>query len=895
MQGYYRSGQDCVVCPAMAVYYLLMFVAALLAAGFLAAWMQRSGVNLKGNDVWEVRVLRCLHSECVRVTFDSAPAIILRLTMTDAGISVGVDFLQTLSMFKSFAFAWPSLINTTLAATAASTFNIDLVSPECTITITFVRKWVILQVFPVICGACLIVGIVTSTLVVELRSMWQQRARPDGRQTLCRRSAWRSAQDSIVGGIFTVAYYMCAAAASVRARNTAGVHQRSVCCRRYFMVVRQALEIFVCSAAPNGSYVLTSDPSIACWAPGSEQAGLVPYAALSLLAYGCGIPIAFMIAIRRNKEGIRRDQQLWLMGRGAEALDNLDFRVRARYARLYQGWWRTPRAMQLELEIFVLLPYVLRLGNLMAFSIRMSRYCRLGQCFEVVAGAHSRVCAHMDEKCLVYCWGLGIKSLVCVVSHSTVYFVFVFVFSSMCARMVLHCGKNPLKKKNPAGGGADYGPNYPWWRIVLLCRKMFIVLVTVLASSNAMFQASTCLAVLCVAYRLQAKHTPFVSPKTQEDAVLATSGWLKALPGSGSERASQVAGRRNRHVSIHQKGEAGGGPGALKHRIMDYNVLETVLISSCVAIILGGMVFQSAELTPGTPGYIVLTILVEATILCSLVTFVVVLVRETRNTCQKPVKRAADSKAASGGFAVGNPLHTAAPLLRGAETVVALPRPGRARGPAAAATSGSAGSKAAADTSDSTTTGLLGNDGIASSHTTAGERVVAASERGTQDARPNGSLATGAADASPGGPVVVQTPRTDDSPTGAHVSVTLSGPAPGGNGVVPAPSAGAGAAAARIQAARRASVTRRRYHAHRAAAAAGPAPPAGARVDITSTAATPPLDARLARAARAHALRGSVVRRQFAGVRSTGGGAVGGGGAEGPSGRTAKLPEIKFW
>lgn len=49
VQGYYRSGQDCVVCPAMAAYYLLLFVVALLAAGFLAAWMQRSGVNLKGN------------------------------------------------------------------------------------------------------------------------------------------------------------------------------------------------------------------------------------------------------------------------------------------------------------------------------------------------------------------------------------------------------------------------------------------------------------------------------------------------------------------------------------------------------------------------------------------------------------------------------------------------------------------------------------------------------------------------------------------------------------------------------------------------------------------------------------------------------------------------------
>ena len=251
------------------------------------------------------------------------------------GISVGVDFLQTLSMFKSFAFAWPILINMTLAATAASTFNIDLVSPQCTITITFERKWVILQVFPVICAACLIVGIVTSTLVVELRSMRRQRKLPQARQALCRSSVWRSAQDNIVGGIYTVMYYMYAGAAACHASAQLSVN--GACERRYFMVVRQALEIFVCNVTPNGGYVLASDPSIACWAPDSEQASLVPYAAFSLLAYGCGIPIAFMVAIRRNKEGIRRDQQLWLMGRGADALDNPDYRVRARYARLYQG------------------------------------------------------------------------------------------------------------------------------------------------------------------------------------------------------------------------------------------------------------------------------------------------------------------------------------------------------------------------------------------------------------------------------------------------------------------------------------------------------------------------------------------------------------------------------
>jgi hypothetical protein len=57
--GYYRSQQNCVVCPQMGIYYLLIFVVALLGAGLLAAWMQRSGVNLKGD------ALRCFEIRCV--------------------------------------------------------------------------------------------------------------------------------------------------------------------------------------------------------------------------------------------------------------------------------------------------------------------------------------------------------------------------------------------------------------------------------------------------------------------------------------------------------------------------------------------------------------------------------------------------------------------------------------------------------------------------------------------------------------------------------------------------------------------------------------------------------------------------------------------------------------
>ena len=132
---------------------------------------------------------------------------------------MGVDFLQTISMFKAFAFSWPSAINVTLAATAASTFNIDLVSPECSISITFVQKWYILQVFPVICVACLVFGIITSTIAVEAMRWWRQRAESTMRQSVCRQAAWRSAYDNAIGGVFTVAYYTCVGATCARTRE----------------------------------------------------------------------------------------------------------------------------------------------------------------------------------------------------------------------------------------------------------------------------------------------------------------------------------------------------------------------------------------------------------------------------------------------------------------------------------------------------------------------------------------------------------------------------------------------------------------------------------------------------------------------------------------------------
>ena len=434
-------------------------------------------------------------------------------------------------------------------------------------------------------------------------------------------------------------------------------------------------------------------------------------------------------------------------------------------------------------------------------------------------------------------------------------------------------------------------------------RKMFIVLVTVLAISNAMFQASTCLAVLCFAYGLQAKHTPFVSPKTQEAAVLATSGWLKALPGAGGAgavRASRVGRGSVRHASLHQSMDSAG---SLTQRVMDYNVLETVLISSCVVIILGGMVFQSAALTPGTAGYVVLTILVEAAIFGSLVTFIVVLVTETRNSCQKK-KPAADAapgaKSSEGQFSVGNPMRAAQAAAAAAAATSCSDdvRPARVRRTAdPTPAGGTAGTELGANGQMVTPPLIAGSNDISAGLQATGYRAAPAAAT-----RVHGSVASGderaAARRPDFQPVLGTLPAvaadTAASATDASVKVCAVAAAatPGERSA-----AAITAAAARIQAARRASMARRRVrvlHRERVAgsrALLAPARGGGdgfaqrAHASTTSLHAGQTVDARLAAAAAARiqaARRGSVVRRQFLVIRGRAAATGGIGGAAGP-------------
>jgi hypothetical protein len=118
---YYRSGTDCVPCPHNAWVLVLVFVVGVLGTGALAAWMHRNMFNIKG-------------------------------------LTIGVDMMQTLSMFSAFNFAWPALITGIFSIASISTFSPELTAPECTISFTYGQKWALIELFPIFVSGLLIIG-----------------------------------------------------------------------------------------------------------------------------------------------------------------------------------------------------------------------------------------------------------------------------------------------------------------------------------------------------------------------------------------------------------------------------------------------------------------------------------------------------------------------------------------------------------------------------------------------------------------------------------------------------------------------------------------------------------------------------------------------------------------
>ncbi len=79
----------------------------------------------------------------------AAPVVILALLVFArrkgvnlSALGIGVDFLQVVSLFSSFGFTWPAQLTSLFNASSVSSFNEQLMAPECSLgTWSFERKY----------------------------------------------------------------------------------------------------------------------------------------------------------------------------------------------------------------------------------------------------------------------------------------------------------------------------------------------------------------------------------------------------------------------------------------------------------------------------------------------------------------------------------------------------------------------------------------------------------------------------------------------------------------------------------------------------------------------------------------------------------------------------------
>ena len=170
----------------------------------------------------------------------------------------------------------------------------------------------------------------------------------------------------------------------------------------------------------------------------------------------------------------------------------------------------------------------------------------------------------------------------------------------------------------------DYKSRYFYWKLVLLARKAALVFVTIMFSNNPMFQSSCALSVIIVAYSVHTSASPFLG-------VPGSSG-TAAQPALPRPRIAQTASSRALWIGAGLNAVVTSG----RRQLMDLNALEATMLRASLAVLLGGMMFESGQGWDSTsPQYLVLGALVGTIMVGCSTLFVLLLVRETRAVCRR--------------------------------------------------------------------------------------------------------------------------------------------------------------------------------------------------------------------------------------------------------------------
>ena len=157
-----------------------------------------------------------------------------------------------------------------------------------------------------------------------------------------------------------------------------------------------------------------------------------------------------------------------------------------------------------------------------------------------------------------------------------------------------------------------YSYEYYWWNLVIIMRKLAIALSGLMFRRNPAFQLAMVLLVLFASFTIHIIHKPYVGK--MEWPTLVAKYWEGIKKGSSKEKAiekllvaSSVFDQRKKVKKASKLGDAADmdrgqdadrfwqEKGWVKF-LIDYNIVESILLSSSVVVCVSGIMFQSGQL-----------------------------------------------------------------------------------------------------------------------------------------------------------------------------------------------------------------------------------------------------------------------------------------------------------
>jgi len=234
-------------------------------------------------------------------------------------VAIILDYGQILSLFNRFSIAWPNYIRLTILASSATTFNLELIAPECSLSnVSPAGRWAAAQLMPVAAWVLILVSFVGREIIFpELRrgylyyNLWRKGTTKNPITPL--QTKGKDAIDKL-------------SKANEKDNNLVPARRNWNAIQRHFQpygavmwatfrllfiyIARNTLDVFDCSPTTpdiSGKKYLGGNINIACYESGSLQMDILPPAIISILIFLMAIPLYGIYQLNRNRKIIFED------------------------------------------------------------------------------------------------------------------------------------------------------------------------------------------------------------------------------------------------------------------------------------------------------------------------------------------------------------------------------------------------------------------------------------------------------------------------------------------------------------------------------------------------------------------------------------------------------------